>query len=91
MVEKEIFLTFSSSSSSSTGSNFGRSSTTCQTLGVPSLYLGHLELMCPGWRQQKQSPFSMHFFCSSAVSLPTLMKSTSMASGSQALVGVEKE
>ena len=25
-------------------------------------------LRCPGSQQQKQSPFSMHFFCSSAVS-----------------------
>ena len=40
MVEKEIFLTFSSSSSSSMGSSFGRSSTTCQTLGAPILVLG---------------------------------------------------
>ena len=64
---------------------------TCRTLGVPSLNLGHLELICPGSRQQKQSPFSMHFFRSSAVSFPTLMTSTSMASGLRVLVGVEKE
>ena len=64
---------------------------TCQTLGAPSLYLGHLELMYPGCLQRKQSPFSMHFFRSSAVSFPTLITSTSMASGSRVLVGVEKE
>ena len=82
---------FSSSLSSSTDSNFGRSSMTYQTLGVPSLYLGHLALMCPGCRQRKQSPFSIHFLCSSAVSFPTLMTSTFMALGSWVLVGAEKE
>ena len=90
MVEKEILLTFSSSSSS-TGSNLGRSSTTCQTLDVPFPKSGHLELMCPDCRQWKQSPFSMHLFRSLAESFLTLMTSTSMVSGSLALVGVEKE
>ena len=90
MVEKEIFLTFSSSSSSA-GSNLGRSSTTCWTLGVPFLKLGHLELICPDCWQRKQSLFSIHFLRSSAVSFPTLMTSRSMVSGSLALVGVEKE
>ena len=90
MVEKEILLTFLSSLSS-TGSNLGRSLTTCQTVDVPFLKLGHLKLMCLDCHQWKQSPFSMHLFCSLVESFPTLMMSTSMASGSLALVEVEKE
>ena len=90
-MEKEILLTFSLSSSSSTGSSLGRSSTMCRILGDSFLKLGHLEPRCPGSRQQKQTPFSMHFLCSSEESLLTFMTSTFMVSGSQTLVGVEKD
>ena len=73
------------------GSSLGRSSTTCRTLGDPFLKLGHLELIFLGFLHQKQSPFSIHFLRSSAVSFLTLMTSTSMALGSQAFVGVEND
>ena len=91
IVEKEILLTFSSSSLLSTGSSLDRSSTTCWTLGDPFLKLGHLVLRCLGSWKWKQSPFSIHLLHSSAESLPTLIMSMSMASGSQVLVGVEKD
>ena len=39
----------------------------------------------------EQSPFSMHFLRSLVVSLLILMMSTSIALGSQVLVGVEKD
>ena len=46
-------------------------------------------LECPGFRQQKQSFFSMQCLRSSGVSLETLMVSTTIASGSWALVVAE--
>ena len=48
--------------------------------------IGQAELRCPDFWQWKQSPFSMHHFCLSGVSLATLMMSISMASRSQFLV-----
>ena len=87
-IEKVTLLMFSSSSSSSMASSLGRFSVTWCTFGEFFLKFG---LRCPGSWQRKQSPFSMHFLHSSAISLPTLMMFTSMVSGSQVLVAVEKD